>query len=189
MIVDNVCLILLPNQPILVEKEKTQVELGHFYYEPNNHIPVYQFTKDTLPTQYYLQKVISQSPINALPPNQQEEIGWFDIESITNEYTKRFCDLDSKEQANAAKYDFTQGFNKASQLLSKKTFTIKDMLTVRNKLYDMLPTGEITAFEYVKTINDYFVWLDKIIDNSKNPPQIDVKVLFQDNQHVVTKLI
>ena len=61
MIIDNLCLILLPSPhgPILVEKEKTQVELGNHYYESNNSIPVYQFTPDTLPTEYYLNKVIA----------------------------------------------------------------------------------------------------------------------------------
>lgn len=37
---------------------KQKVELGSWYYEPDNHIPIYYFTKDTLPDEYYLNKIL-----------------------------------------------------------------------------------------------------------------------------------
>lgn len=166
MIIDNLCLILLPSPhgPILVEKEKTQVELDNYYYESNNSIPVYQFTPDTLPTEYYLNKVIAgpegtSTLINAFDP---------DINNILN--TRYFKGLDQH----------------------KRIFTTKDViamiLSVRNKLYDMLPTGEITAFEYTKVIKEYLYWVDQLIDKAKNPPLIDVKVIKEDNKYFVIGL-
>jgi hypothetical protein len=52
-------LILLPEYNIIVTDKKEQVQLGNLYYESDNHIPVYSFTKDTLPEQYSLQRVIA----------------------------------------------------------------------------------------------------------------------------------
>lgn len=42
-----------------VSDKKEQVVLGKNYYEHDNHIPIYSFTKDTLPKGYYLPEVIA----------------------------------------------------------------------------------------------------------------------------------
>ena len=42
-----------------VSDEEEQVVLDKNYYEHDNHIPIYSFTKDTLPKEYYLPEVIA----------------------------------------------------------------------------------------------------------------------------------
>ncbi len=41
---------------------------------------------------------------------------------------------------------------------------IEEMTALRNKLYDSLPSGEITAFELIKVIKNYLTEFDEIID-------------------------
>ena len=43
---------------VLVEDEKTQVELNFLYYEKDNNIPIYSFTEETIPKEYFLNKVV-----------------------------------------------------------------------------------------------------------------------------------
>lgn len=54
--------------------------------------------------------------------------------------------------------------------------TLKDFLTeaklgklleLRNKLYDAVPTGEVTAFELIKVIKQHIGELDEIIENDE----------------------
>lgn len=54
--------------------------------------------------------------------------------------------------------------------------TLKDFLTeaklgklleLRNKLYDAVPTGEVTAFELIKVIKQHIRELDEIIENDE----------------------
>ena len=70
------------NNSLILVSEKEQVTLGKLYYESDNNIPIYSFTKETLPDEYYLNPVLSQSP--KLSKEVADEIGWIDVEELTD---------------------------------------------------------------------------------------------------------
>lgn len=57
-----------------VSDKEEQVVLGKNYYEHDNHIPIYSFTKDTLPKEYYLPEVIATNNPNINIPKVVDEV-------------------------------------------------------------------------------------------------------------------
>jgi hypothetical protein len=53
-------LVKLGSELILIEAEKTQVVTGKLYYEPDNCVPVYEFSQKFLPKSYYLNLVVAK---------------------------------------------------------------------------------------------------------------------------------
>lgn len=57
-----------------VNDKKNQVILGETYYENDNCIPIYSFTPETLPIEYYLQKIIATNNPSINLPKVIDEV-------------------------------------------------------------------------------------------------------------------
>ena len=72
---ETICsLITIDGFDYYVNTEKEQVVLGKKYYESDNNIPIYSFTKETLPEQYYLNSVVATNNLNIDIPKVIENI-------------------------------------------------------------------------------------------------------------------
>jgi hypothetical protein len=73
--------------------------------------------------------------------------------------------------------------NKIESLLSNdiitKKYTHLNILEIRNKLVDLLPTGDVTAWDLISSISNYTNWLDEYIDNINNTweAEVDIKIV------------
>lgn len=119
-------LIKIPEYNIIISKEKEQVVLNKWYYESDNHVPIYQFTKDTLPNEYYLNEVIagySNLPsidYSMLSKEDCKKIGWIDVEKYADKV------IPNLQYSKWVKQGFIGGFE-ISQSLNEKKFTLEDM--------------------------------------------------------------
>jgi hypothetical protein len=127
----------LPEGFIVTSNKKEQVEIEKLYYESDNNIPIYSFTKETLPEQYYLYEVIAQQDqidfSEDIPKEKLREIGWFDIEKFALNYDKSKCRNFRREYTFLQTYEGVEdgikiGFQKAQELLSDRRFTLEDMI-------------------------------------------------------------
>jgi hypothetical protein len=57
---------------------------------------------------------------------------------------------------------------------SDKKYTEEDILIIRNKLVDILPTGNVEAWDLIQAISEYTKWFDEFIQSLNQPKLPDV---------------
>ncbi len=123
----------------------------------------------------YCRKIIAHLPLNdspilegvdLLPPLEDE------VEELAErEYSEQSqsCDDDPNEFFNYPGYlkaGFINGHNKAKE---KYKYTNEDMLTIRNNLVTLLPTGDVTAWDMIQAISKYTKWFDNYVESLSQP--------------------
>jgi len=99
-----------------VNDKKNQVILGETYYENDNCIPIYSFTPETLPIEYYLQKIIATNNPSIDLPKVVDE-----VEELALCENKKFF-----YQQTAYSGDFyIRGYNKSQE---SHPFSEEDMI-------------------------------------------------------------
>lgn len=71
---------------------------------------------------------------------------------------------------------------------AEKTFTTQDITNLRNKLYDMLPTGEITAFDLIKQIKAFIEYMDELTNVPNKPMLYKVQVIKKDGIYYIMEI-
>lgn len=174
-------LIILEQGNVLVSDEKEKVQSGIWYYEIDNHIPVYQFTKDTLPDRYYLQKVLaSDNPKHNLPSinynGLEDKFGIIDVEKLAEKNFKK-----NTSSLNKISYEigFEEGFE-ICQSLNDKKFSLEDMENAYN-------AGENYGYEsspiephYLDRVNPTFI---QFIEKLQQPKIFNVEVEMETMYH------
>lgn len=95
---------------VLVEDEKTQVELNFLYYEKDNNIPIYSFTEETIPNEYFLNKVVfAEKELNLDVPILPDWRSW-EVEKLA---------FDLGIPSNKVEY-FKLGYNHNKKLYSEE---------------------------------------------------------------------
>lgn len=122
-----------------------------------------------------IKKIIAHLPLNdspilegvdLLPPLEDE------VEELAErEYSEQSqsCDDDPNEFFNYPGYlkaGFINGYNKAKE---KYKYTNEDMLTIRNNLVTLLPTGDVTAWDMIQAISKYTKWFDNYVESLSQP--------------------
>ena len=95
-----------------VSDKKEQVVLNKYYYEYDNHVPIYSFTKQTLPNQYYLSQVISTNNPNIDIPQVVDE-----VEILAKNYCEywEFKKIFGNGFNGLAHDSFAEGYNKSQE--------------------------------------------------------------------------
>ncbi len=70
----------------------------------------------------------------------------------------------------------------------EKTFTTQDITNLRNKLYDMLPTGEITTFDLIKQIKAFINHMDELTNFPNKPMMYKVQILKKDDTYHIMEI-
>jgi hypothetical protein len=65
---------------------------------------------------------------------------------------------------------YADGFEKAKETYK---YTEEDILIIRNKLVDILPTGDVSAWDMINAISSYTKWFDNFIQ-SLNQPKLPI---------------
>ena len=123
-----------------VSDEEEQVVLDKNYYEHDNHIPIYSFTKDTLPKEYYLPEVIATNNPN------------IDIPKVVNKVEK----LAKEQWGNVHRtgiLGFIDGYNKSQET---HPFSEQDML-------DFVLWKDENKFSVISTKED---WVSELLEYS-----------------------
>jgi hypothetical protein len=120
-------------------------------------------------------KIIAHLPLNDFPilegvdllPPLEDEVE----ELAEREYSEQSqsCDDDPNEFFNYTGYlkaGFINGYNKAKE---KYKYTNEDMLTIRNNLVTLLPTGDVTAWDMIQAISKYTKWFDNYVESLSQP--------------------
>jgi hypothetical protein len=72
---------------------------------------------------------------------------------------------------------FIEGYNKAKE---KYKYTQEDILIIRNKLVNMLPTGDVSAWDMIMAVSNYTKWFDEFIQSlqqSKYPVAFECEMV------------
>lgn len=177
----KVQLIMLP-QPILVSDEKRRVELNKFYYEPDNMQPVYSFTRETLPDEYYLQEVLAGIPqlpsidFSVLSDDECKRIGWVDVEKLAEKIIQD--EKVAHELKHFSKRLIVSVF-KAAQSLSDKKYSLQDMIDWLHYYQRTAELGFYSTAENHGKPHDKV--LRKFIDEELNKPKVfNVEVEMED---------
>jgi hypothetical protein len=131
----------LPEGFIITSGEKTLSQNGDKYlgHPDYNKVLTWNMKGMHEGKAVWISKVIAQEPniiFSSLKPEEQKEIGWFDVAKLANEQ----FDLDTKQiphpttlwydSQNAHFNSFVKGFQKAQELLSDKVCTLKDLESI-----------------------------------------------------------
>ena len=206
-------LIMLPN-PIVVGDE--EIKKGDwFYYYSHGKFGLYMCegvvgkslviqNKESSCWSDYSKKLIAG--IEGLPTVNlslvADGIGYIDIEKLAQENSESeypFEDYRGKKfgindegtgQAlrGANLVGFEKGF-KTHQSLNEKKYTNEHMLVIRNKIVSMLPVGEITAFDMIKSVKDFTNWFDEYVESIHKPKVYDVSIIKVNNIVTITEII
>jgi hypothetical protein len=195
-------LIVTKDDLILVNDEKEKVTLGKMYYELDNSIPIYSFTKETLPNEYYLQEVIAQSPNIKLSKELADELGWVDVEELAyacrREYQDSFEGMNNHIMMNGVhrQEGFKIGFQKRGELNNNK-YSEEDMEKChfhgwfQRERLEMLgkPTYSYPSnwkdMDYEERESWFF---EKFIQSQQQPKQIKVNVTEENGVFNVSKI-
>ena len=107
---------------ILAVSEKVKVNsVIDWYYEFDNNIPLYQFTKETIPNEYYLPKVIAYQPKGIVVgldlPLLPEMVVEDDVEKLADINGYHDTELDK-----LYKEGFRHGYKAATKVYSEEDF-------------------------------------------------------------------
>jgi hypothetical protein len=108
---------------VLAVSDKVRVNsTNDWYYEHDNCISLYQFTKETLPREYYLPKVIAYQPKNNVPELDLPllpEIGVEDeVEKLAEEFVR--ANLKRSSQAAGVMIGFIEGHKSATKIYTEE---------------------------------------------------------------------
>jgi hypothetical protein len=131
----------------------------------------------------YSKKVLTQSPdLSSLSPDEQKEIGWFDVEKVAlEEYPVRICDSydvlchrvgDDMNEQN--REHFIKGLKKHAELTADRRFTEDDMISFGKQCF-------YKGFNKCKNddANSFTLWREEggiLIKNIQQPKSWEVKV-------------
>jgi hypothetical protein len=103
----------------------------------------------------YCYKILTQSPIlSSLSPDEQKEIGWFDVDKIALDIWDKH-DIKFRDMCEFSDYcvGFTDGFKKALELSGR--FTEKDMLSLIDEIGLVKTTAkELNSKDYQPFVTD-----------------------------------
>jgi len=120
---ETICsLVTIDGFEYYVSTEKEQVVLGKQYYESDNNIPIYSFTTETLPKEYYLNHAIATNNPNIDIPKviDETEESFNIVDDIKVRYSGEEADLWC-----SYKIGFGDGYNKAKETYQ---YTEEDMI-------------------------------------------------------------
>lgn len=100
--------------------KKQRVKLNTYYYESDNHIPVYKFTYNTLPEEYYLNPVIFATANLNL-----NDVPVLDIREVTLAIDEIYGKDENLYSMIHDRVTFSIGYNKAKETYK---YTEKDVL-------------------------------------------------------------
>ena len=114
-------------------------------------------------------KVIAHIPLNESPilegvdllPTLEDEVEELAQSAFTHP------DFGKYKIGSTAYYNgYKDGHNKAKE---KYKYTNEDMLTIRNNLVTLLPTGDVTAWDMIQAISKYTKWFDNYVESLSQP--------------------
>jgi len=129
------------------------VEVSEDYFKPSNMV----YGHDTEPYKIIIPKEEQKQHLIDMIRND-EELGLYEeteqettLEEAAENYSKGKSSSSVFQEAH--KKDFTEGAKWQAQRIER----------LRNELYEQLPTGEVNAFDLIKTINNHINKLDELI--------------------------
>jgi len=114
-------------------------------------------------------KIIAHLPLNDSPilegvdllPTLEDEVEELAQSAFTHP------DFGKYKIGSTAYYNgYKDGHNKAKE---KYKYTNEDMLTIRNNLVTLLPTGDVTAWDMIQAISKYTKWFDNYVESLSQP--------------------
>ena len=125
------------------------------------------------------------APISLL--EVKELIGMVDVEKKKQEYLQKVKeDIKNKPQdirigiLGGSDFGFIEGYNQAVEDNMDKVYTEVNVIVVRNKLVDMLPTGNVTSWDMIQAVANYTRWFDEYIQSLQ--PKTEWEVEFVNNK-------
>jgi hypothetical protein len=158
---------LIHTKDYLLVVDDSEIKEGDYLYSfSNNKVVVANKLTDLY---VHSKKIIAHLPLNDSPilegvdllPPLEDEVE----QSAQSAFTHP--DFGKYKIGSTAYYNgYKNGHNKAKE---KYKYTNEDMLTIRNNLVTLLPTGDVTAWDMIQAISKYTKWFDNYVESLSQP--------------------
>ena len=180
----------LPEGFIVTSDEK--INKGDIAFETLNKV-LFTVLEENDYSNSSFKKVIAQQDqidFSGLSEEEQKEIGYFNLNKFKIRQWNKYEPITNNiSTENGFKDGLEIGFLKAQELLSDRVFTEENILIIRNKLVNDLPTGDVSTWDFIQAISNYTRWFDDYIQSLSQPKSWSITGNWENNKFKITQII